>query len=141
MGMTVLVAGDFCQDYRVDSAIRERNFNSLFQDVRNEIIEADYSIVNFEFPIVTRNSKRNPILKCGPNLQGTMDAIDAIKYAGFDCCTLANNHTLDQGESCGMETKELLESKGIDTVGFGRNSLEASKVLYKRINNKVIKHI
>lgn len=37
-------------------------------------------------------SKANPIEKTGQNLKYNKNVIEAIKYAGFDCVTLANNH-------------------------------------------------
>lgn len=136
--MKILVAGDFCQKYRVDEAIRNRNFPELFDNVKPIVEAADYSIVNFEFPIIRNKSNSIPIVKSGPNFKGSIEAIDAIKYAGFKCCTLANNHILDQGEYCCIDTKNQLEQAGIDTVGVGETLSEASKILYKKIGNKII---
>ena len=103
--MKVIIAGDFCQRYRIDEAIKKRLYGDLFDEVKPIIETADYSIVNFEFPIILDSTNAKPILKCGPNLQGTKEAVDAVKYAGFNCCTLANNHILDQGEQCCLDTK------------------------------------
>ncbi len=100
----------------------------MFDGIKDVVQQADVRIVNFEFPIVEKEGK--PIKKCGPNLIGQKKAIDAIKYAGFNVCTLANNHILDQGEDCCINTKHLLEDAGIQTVGVGNNLQDASKVLY-----------
>lgn len=126
--MKVLVAGDFCDTNRVKTAISEEKYSLMFDGIRDVIQQADIRIVNFEFPIVEKEGK--PIKKCGPNLIGQKKAIDAIKYAGFNVCTLANNHILDQGEECCINTKRLLEEAGIQTVGVGHNLQDASKVLY-----------
>lgn len=134
--MKVLVAGDFCDMLRVSDAITDRLYENLFGGIKDAISQADYSIVNFEFPVVV--SEGEPISKCGPNLKGLPESVDAIKYAGFKCCTLANNHILDQGEKCCLDTIEMLHSADIDTVGAGSNIFEAEEVLYKTINNKVI---
>ena len=136
--MNILIAGDFCQKYRIDKVIKEKHFSKLFDEVKLVTAKADYSIVNFEFPIVRDPKNANPIPKCGPNLQGTIEAVEAIKYAGFDCCTLANNHILDQGEVCCIDTKTELEKAGIDTVGVGGNLKDAAKILYKEINGKTL---
>lgn len=125
--MRILVAGDFCDRYRVSEKIAKGDF-SMFDDVRSVISKSDYSIVNFEFPIVLSDGK--PIPKCGPNLKGQKASIDAIKYAGFNVCTLANNHILDQGDECCVQTKYMLEGAGIKTVGAGKNLNEASLILY-----------
>ena len=126
--MKVLIAGDFCDKSRVSEKIRKHEYNILFSNIRDIINSADYSFVNFEFPIVTNEGK--PIPKCGPNLKGQPETVDAIKYAGFNCCTLANNHILDQGEESLMATKNMIEAAGIKTVGAGSNLIEASEILY-----------
>lgn len=136
--MKILIAGDYCQRYRVDTLVKDKCFGELFDQVKPIIESADYSIVNFEFPIVLNKETAKPIPKCGPNLEGTIESVDAIKYAGFKCCTLANNHILDQGEQCCLDTKNELEKVGIDTVGVGGNLGEASKCLYKKINGETL---
>lgn len=136
--MNILVAGDFCDKNRVSDLICIKSFKLLFKDIESVVKMADYSIVNFEFPIVLDKERARQIPKCGPNLQGTIGAIDAIRYAGFRCCTLANNHILDQGEQCCIDTKVSLELAGIDTVGVGHNLSEASNTFYKVINGETI---
>ncbi|NLZ50945.1 MAG: CapA family protein [Rikenellaceae bacterium] len=136
MALSVLVAGDFCQTGRLFSLIKNREYDSMLSSVKPIIKSADYSIVNFEFPIVSKEKIAKPIPKCGPNLKGTIESVEAIKFAGFNCCTLANNHIMDQGAECAFETKKFLNNSSIDTVGFGNNSEEAGKVLYKEINGE-----
>ena len=126
--MKILIAGDYCDSFRVTDVIARKEYGALFDNVRDIISSADYSIVNFEFPIVAKEG--NPIAKCGPNLKGQPASVEAIKYAGFRCCTLANNHILDQGEACLLDTKNRLEEAGIKTVGAGANLSEASEILY-----------
>lgn len=125
--MRILIAGDFCDKLRVTERIASGDFNMMFDNVSHIIKDSDYSIVNFEFPIVEEEG--NPIAKCGPNLRGQQKAIESIKYAGFNICTLANNHILDQGEKCCLETKKLLNNAGVKTVGAGENINDAASIL------------
>lgn len=106
----------------------------MFDAIKPIVNECDVKIVNFEFPIVVEKSK--PIKKIGPTLKGTINAVDAIKYAGFNVCTLANNHILDQGDSCCIETKNLLEKNGVSTVGVGSNLNDAGNILYMESEGK-----
>ena len=134
--MKVLIAGDFCPQNRVAALFDEGEFGSVLQNIRDVVSTADYSIVNFECPVVTREAK--PIIKIGPNLKCSESGIKAIKWAGFNCVTLANNHFYDFGEEGVKCTLETCTKLGIDTVGGGNNLAEASKILYKQINSKII---
>ena len=94
--MRVIIAGDFAPRHRLAKQVEERRFQEIFPDELVAIIKsADYSLVNFESPIIEKGFK--PIKKCGPNLGCTPDAADALKYAGFSAVTMANNHIFDYG--------------------------------------------
>jgi hypothetical protein len=56
--MRVLIAGDFCPSERVSQMIENSDYSTIFSDVSNLIkeYEVDYSIVNFECPIVLSNA-------------------------------------------------------------------------------------
>ena len=136
--MKILVAGDYCQRYRIDEEIRNHNYEKLFESIVPEINKADFRIVNYEFPVVISEDRANPINKCGPNLRGTKESIEAIKNAGFNICTLANNHILDQGEGCCLDTIQLLQEAGIKTVGAGKNVEAASEILYIKKDEETV---
>jgi hypothetical protein len=135
--MKVLIAGDFCQDYGVNDLVLTGRYN-FFDKIKPIVQEADYSIVNFEFPVVSSPDSAHPIYKAGPCLKGTLEGVKAVKYVGFDCCTLANNHTLDQGEQCLLDTVEAITQEGLDCVGAGANLEEAGHTLYKEINGQTL---
>lgn len=126
--MKVIIAGDFCDKERISDMLIKGDYKSLFDNIKPIVEEHDCSFVNFEFPIVLKEG--NPIPKCGPNLKGHPNSVAAIKYAGFSCATLANNHILDQGERCCLDTKHLLEDANIATVGVGNNLEDAGEILY-----------
>lgn len=126
--MRVLIAGDYCDNGRTTALIENGDSTTLFGSIQKVLFQYDYRIVNFEFPVVV--SVSNPIPKCGPSLKGSKKAIDVIKNAGFNVCTMANNHVLDQGANCLLETKQLLEHSDVKVVGAGANLQEASETLY-----------
>lgn len=56
--------------------MKEKKFQEIFpNDLVGIIKYADYSLVNFESPIIEKDFK--PIKKCGPNLGCTADVADA----------------------------------------------------------------
>lgn len=127
----ILIAGDFCPRGRVEAAFEKGDYSSVLEEICEITSKADYSIVNFECPVVKGNPK--PIEKNGPNLRCTSQGVKAIKYAGFNCVTLANNHFFDYGEEGVKETIDTLNKQGVDYVGGGKNLAEASKTLFKNI--------
>lgn len=132
--MNILVAGDFCPQLWVAEAFEREEYSSVLSEVQAVTKEADYSIVNFECPVVSGAAK--PIEKIGPNLCCATNGVKAIKYAGFDCATLANNHFFDYGEEGVAETIATLNKEDVEHVGGGMDLNEASQVLYKDINGK-----
>ena len=134
--MEVLIAGDFCPNGRVKRLLDENHFEEVLGEVKGIVSDVDYSIINFECPVV--EGYENPILKWGPNLCCSAKGIESLKWAGIDCVTLANNHLKDYGEEGVRNTLNACKKYDLDVVGAGVNLYEASKTLYKVINGKTI---
>lgn len=112
----LLIAGDFAPKNRI-AEMMEKGDYSFFEEVRQYTSNADYSILNLECPIADNSC--NPILKSGPNLKCSFKVLEAVKYAGFDGVTLANNHLKDYGERSVLMTLNALDEMSIDYVGGG----------------------
>ena len=132
--MKVLIAGDFCPKDFLKEIIKQKADDyisseclSLIQDI------SDYSIVNFESPVVCDNAEA--IQKKGPHLRCSKDAMQVVKQMGFDCVTLANNHINDYGEIGIKNTVESCSEFGIDYVGVGDTLKEAKRILYKQLSD------
>ena len=135
--MKILIAGDFCPKNRMISIIEQGNYDYLFRDIKSILSEADYSIVNFE-TCVANATKDKPISKCGPALCCSVKAIDALQHAGFNCCTLANNHFNDYGIDGIKKSLEEFSHRHMDYVGAGFNLKDAREILYKDIIDKKV---
>lgn len=138
--MKIIIAGDLCPRHRSVELIEEKRFEEIFSEVKPILESADYSIVNFECPVV-ENPLAKPIPKCGPNLRCTKNAVEAIRFAGFNGVTLANNHVLDFGEEGLHDTVTACKNVGLDMVGVGDNLKDAATVLYKTICGKRVAFI
>lgn len=132
----MLIAGDFCPRERVSSYIERGEHEKVLAEIKELNQDVDYSIVNLECPVVL--DKATPIEKVGPNLKCSSKGVDAIKWAGFNCVTLANNHFLDFGETGVKDTLEQIRLHGLDHVGGGVNLEDSSRVLYKEIGGSTI---
>jgi poly-gamma-glutamate synthesis protein (capsule biosynthesis protein) len=133
--MHIIVAGDYCPINRVAEYIEGGDYSFVFKQINSLLSDSSYSIVNFECPI---ESEGTPIVKQGPCLRCNSKSVEALKWAGFDCVTLANNHFKDYGDAGCKRTIETLRNNGIDYVGGGMSLTEAQTILYKRIDDKVL---
>ena len=130
--MNIIVTGDFHPRFQVASLFENRKFGVVLGEVKLVLDSADYSIVNFECAMSKPTDQT--ILKNGPCLRCSESGLEAIKWAGFNCVTLANNHFRDYGDKGVKNTIESCESLGLDYVGGGRNLKDAAEVLYRDIN-------
>ncbi len=131
--MRVLIAGDYCPRERVANAFEKGDFKAAFGAVKPLIESADYSLVNLECSVTSGLEK--PIVKLGDTLRCSEKGIEAIKWAGFKCLTLANNHFYDYGEDGVSNTLKICKKHELDIVGGGMNLESASSTLYKRIGD------
>ena len=128
----ILVAGDYAPRGRVEQLIEQGKYSEVFSGVVPYTSCVDYAILNLEAPIVDKKGVQG-IDKCGPHLSCTSKAIEAMKYAGFNMATLANNHFYDYGNSGVVDTLALCRENNIEVVGGGVNLEEASCTFYKDI--------
>lgn len=59
--------------------------------------------------------------------------MECVKWAGFDCATLANNHFADYGNGACVRTIEYCKEFNLDYVDGGTSLSVASQTLYKEI--------
>lgn len=131
----ILISGDYCPIGRNVKTIQREQYYDLFGGFEKYSQEADLSIVNLECPITESNSK---IKKSGPNIKAGEDSLKALKFAGFNLVTLANNHILDFGSQGLKDTISKCNAEDISYVGAGRNIEQARKPFFKTIKNKKI---
>lgn len=122
--MRILIAGDYCPIGRTKDYLKTEDYADLFNGFQNITKEVDYAVVNFECPITKSTSK---IDKTGPCIKtDDENALNALKFAGFNMLTLANNHILDYGETGVLDTIEMAKKHQFDIVGAGINSESAA---------------
>ena len=73
----------------------EWNFDSIYENVKDEIGQADLAVVNQEVPLVSDPADASGYPKFGTPLAGG----EALVSAGFDVVTMATNHSYDKGSA------------------------------------------
>ena len=108
---------------------QQYNFKPVFEDVAPYFSAADLAIANFETTLggAERGFSGYPLFN-SPD-----EVADAIKFAGIDVVSTANNHSLDTRTDGLKRTIQVFNEKGIDTVGTFAEP-PTSRVLLKEIN-------
>lgn len=97
--------------------------------------QVDLRITNLECPLTDSPKK---IEKTGPALKAVPSDIWLLKDLHIDVACLSNNHIRDYGEEGVLDTINICNKNGIRTVGAGKDSKDAAKILYIEINHKKI---
>jgi len=132
---TIIIGGDVYPSGNIKKSFIEGKANDIFNDLLEDIVNADLSIVNLESPLV---SKETPIEKPGGVLGASIETINGFVDAKWNVLNLANNHSFDHGGSGLMETIHTITEAGLAYIGAGMNIEEAKKPFIKEINGERI---
>lgn len=103
------------------------DFNHTFSKVRPHLQSADLTIGNLE--TVLNGTFSDFPLFSAPDEFGY-----ALKHAGFDLLSTANNHSLDQGVDGLLRNLDFLESIGIGTFGTYRSREERDSITIRKVS-------
>jgi len=120
--ISVVAVGDLLLGGSAAPVVKRSGFAYPFRTTERYIKQADIALANLEAPLTARGEKH-------PDKTWTFRvptaAVAAIKAAGFDLMTLANNHIGDYGEPGILDTLDALEKAGLGISGAGRNIVAA----------------
>lgn len=123
--ITLLFAGDIMQHQeQIDSASTadgHYDYTDCFSRVKDEIARADIAIANLEVTFAGKPYTGYP------SFSAPDEYLFAIRNAGFDLLTTANNHCLDRGKKGIERTILMLDSLNINYVGTYINKGERAK--------------
>ncbi len=126
----IIFTGDFYGGHRINQLIINSEFGKIYNNFLPNLIGADLTVTNLESVLISNGVA---IKKTGPAIQANPKTIEALKFAGFDLVTLANNHIMDFGEQGLNDTIKSCVGNGIDFVGVGKNLQQATQTFYKEI--------
>ena len=116
--LTVTFTGDIMLGRQVGRAIQRSGDLSLpFRHIYSMLSSADLTIGNLECvfadTLITGTFDQPKI-----RFPAYSETVQGLKLAGFACCSLANNHTMDFGRAGVQSTVETLEKNGIRSIGI-----------------------
>jgi poly-gamma-glutamate capsule biosynthesis protein CapA/YwtB (metallophosphatase superfamily) len=124
--ITLALTGDVMLGRGVNETLRSVRPEEPWGDVLPLLGSTDLRIINLECAI---SEHKRPWSRTAKVFHFRADplAVEVLRAARVDACSLANNHTLDFEEQGLLDTLEHLEEAGIRYVGAGRNLEEAAR--------------
>ncbi|PLT23146.1 CapA family protein [Pseudoalteromonas sp. MelDa3] len=116
--MKMIITGDLVVTGSYDPQL------SIDTDLIKLFSTSDYNIVNLEAPIT---QSENKIIKTGPHIKANSEStIGVFTCLNINIAALANNHIKDYDEEGVLDTLDFCHKNSIETVGAGRNIVDAS---------------
>lgn len=126
--LTVLGAGDVLihppvwEQAAADAGETGFDFYPIFADLRPVISGADLAICHLETPLAPAEGPFQGF----PTFSAPPQLAPALARAGYDACSTASNHTLDQGEAGVTRTIDALAAAGLGWAGSARSAADAA---------------
>ena len=117
---TISFAGDVHFSGRVRTRL-DRNPATVFAQAAGVLDKADLTMVNLETAITTGGDKQPKLF----NFRAPASAFTALRDAGVDVVTMANNHGADYGLSGLHDTFAAIKRSHFPVVGIGPNAARA----------------
>ena len=115
--------------------LRQKGYDHPFDGVRGELASGDINLANLESPLADGGEE---YFEKKFRFRAEPQVAKAIRAAGFNLVTLANNHSMDFGGEALTETLQHLSDNGITWIGAGKNLSEARKMALYTIKGKKI---
>ena len=98
-------------------------FRPMFADLRPIVAKADLALCHLEVPL----SRNGQDISSWPAFNAPPQLAAALRWAGYDACSTASNHSLDQGPQGVAATLEVMDAAGLGHPGMARNAHEADQ--------------
>ncbi len=101
------------------------DYRPLLAGVKPLVSGADLGICHLETPLAPEGGPYSGY----PSFSAPPEIADALRDTGYDTCSTASNHTLDQSTAGIKRTLDKLDAAGLKHTGSARSAEEAAKPL------------
>ncbi|KAA0891649.1 CapA family protein [Oryzomonas rubra] len=127
--------GDIMLAGRWAPFLKSKGYGHPFAGVTSALAMSDINLANLESPIANRGREYTTKKF---RFRAEPEVARAVRTAGFNLVTLANNHSMDFGAAALTETMANLETAGITWIGAGENLAEARRMAIFTVKGKKI---
>jgi poly-gamma-glutamate capsule biosynthesis protein CapA/YwtB (metallophosphatase superfamily) len=114
----VLVHPPLTEQAYDDSTTGQPDFAPLLAGVEPVVSAADLALCHLEVPLAEPEGPFSGY----PSFNAPPQLATALAEAGYDSCSTASNHTLDQGVDGVFRTLDALDAAGLDHTGSARSA-------------------
>ena len=140
---TLVATGDVLvhQDRALTAGARQADgsydFTDVFAGVAPVIEAADLAICHMETPVAPPGGPYRGY----PSFAVQPEVVDALAGAGYDACSTASNHSLDDGFDGLVRTRDALEDAGIAVTGTYRTAEEVQRPTVVDVGGVQVGHV
>lgn len=132
----VLIHPPLIQQAQQDAQAKDEtgyDFNEILDAIAPDVRGADLAICELETPLASPSGP----FSGWPDFDAPPQVLTALKNDGYDSCTTASNHTLDQGFAGIVRTLDELDAAGLKHTGSARSERAAATPLIITLPNGV----
>ena len=133
----LLVHGPVADRALANGHARRYDFRPMLREVRPIVAAADLALCHVETPL----SADDADISGYPVFNTPHEVADAVAWAGYDGCSTASNHAVDQGLAGVRNTLHALDADHLGHAGTARSATEAKRVALYRVNGAVVAHL
>jgi Bacterial capsule synthesis protein PGA_cap len=126
-GVTLAFAGDVHFAGRVEQRLADAG--TALGPISRTLAAADVAMVNLETAVTTRGTPEPKSF----HFRAPPSAFEALRAAGVDVTSMANNHAVDYGPVGLQDSLAAIRSSGFPVVGIGRDYAEAYAPWYTTV--------
>ena len=113
------------------------DFRPMFGPIRSLIQDADLAICHLEVPLTGRSKGVSGY----PRFSSPPEVADALVWAGYDGCSTASNHSVDQGFSGLTETIEVMKGAGLGQAGMSATEAASEQITTYDVSGVTVAHL
>lgn len=140
--ITILGAGDilvhpptWAQAQKDSGKLGTYDFRDIFSRVKPVISSADLAICHMEAPMGPGSPRDFP------RFNAPLALAETVKWVGFDGCSTASNHSLDQGPQGLAANLGALDAQHLGHAGTARTAAEAAKPTIYNVKGVKVGHL
>lgn len=113
------------------------DYGPLLEPIRPWVERADWAVCHMEVNLSADGTRLSPF----PMFRAPGEIAFDAAGLGYDACTTASNHVLDQGLDGVAETLGVLDAAGLRVTGSARTAQEAHDQIWFRIGGVRVAHL